>query len=100
MPVLCSWVWRDNVENHCEHDYKNEEETHENLEVTDDTDDHRNNITEALYNTHEKECLKQANNSDDDHCDLGSQLPSVLELAENVEVTQGKVHHVHVVPHI
>lgn len=56
------WIrWRcDYVENHGKHDYENEKEDNENLEVVDNSFDHGNNETEALEDFHVEERLNQA----------------------------------------
>lgn len=60
--LLVFWIWwRCNyVENHGKHDYENEKEENENLEVVDHSSDHGNNKTEALEDFHIEKGLNKA----------------------------------------
>jgi hypothetical protein len=70
MSVLVSWVRSDDVEDHGEHNNEDEEEQHEHFEISHNTNDHSDDVTETFDYTHEEEGFEEANHSNDDHCDL------------------------------
>ena len=74
--VLIGWVRGNDVEDHGEHDDQDEEEKHKDSQVNNNTNDHSDDVTEAFDDTHEEESFEKTDHSDDNHGDLGVQLPS------------------------
>jgi len=94
--ILSGFIPWNDIKDHREHDDKNKEEYQENLKVNNNVCNHCNDVAIRLEDLHEEESFQKAREDDNDHNDLGPDIPGSIFHGLHIDIQESKKDMTHV----
>jgi len=88
--ILLSFIPWNDIKDHGEHHNENKKEYQEHFKIDDNVCDHCNDVAVRLENLHEEESFQEASEDDNDHDNLGPDIPGSVFHSLHVDVQEAK----------